>query len=193
MTQPFANWFWFWQVFLPTLIPECGAISMNKMKRKKSQFDQKQRKNERLKIGYNNTTRAQKEEAKKQGKSVKFVQEKCKRCFCWAKLTRFFFQMSILFFNVAEHGIYSCSVCECVFVWMESLTTSLEPCVYAVSYIFQIYLSFPWIEREKEMIHSTDLRPFNEPIHGNKLLMHSRYDFACVCAGFFFRGNFFLG
>lgn len=72
-----------------------------------------------------------------------------------------------------------------MFVWMESLTTSLEPCVYAVSYIFQIYLSFPWIEREEEMIHSTDLRPFNEPIHGNKLLMHSRYDFACVCAGFF--------
>lgn len=91
MTQPFANWFWFWQVFLPTLIPECGAISMNKKKRKKSQFDQKQRKNERLKIGYNNTTRAQKEEAKKQGKSVKFVQEKCKRCFCWVKLTPIFF------------------------------------------------------------------------------------------------------
>lgn len=113
--------------------------------------------------------------------------------FLLGKAYSIFFQMSILFFNVAEHGIYSCSVCECVFVWMESLTTSLEPCVYAVSYIFQIYSSFPWIEREKEMIHSTDLRPFNEPIHGNKLLMHSRYDFACVCAGFFFRGHFFLG
>lgn len=80
-------------------------------------------------------------------------------------------------------------------------TLPVEPCVYAVSYIFQMYL-LPW-PSSREWYHDPMPRDHfapvrNEPIHGNKLLIHSRYESACVCVRryFFsrlFRGYFFLG
>lgn len=77
------------------------------------------------------------------------------------------------------------------------MTTLLEPCVYAVSYIFQMLSSmnvcvsacvceylFQWIKNVKTHapnFSASASKKKHEPIHGNKLLIHSRYETVCMC------------